>query len=276
MALFSKQITSYLSKAQGNGAGNVNEPPAEAFLNEVIDLCDAVHNCKRTFTRAKSGELTKESRDSFERIVTSTFAVLMSHFETFQKRQFAHLIDAYFIFSGPDELELAKRLEKVGCELSLSRVLVGAGEFGEVGEIVADALPGWHNSVRVNAYFRTIFQDLNLYSNDLVKELDILWQLRHSIVHTGAVISRADSKKVPGLAAYGDRRLVFGEEFMPAIGRRFHIMIETILMPLKQKVTAGYKMGDGETDDDKNSLIYSLVGFSSRRKSWFKHSSGAA
>lgn len=276
MALFSKAITSYLSQDKGSGAVAVNEPPGETFLNEVVDLCDAVNHCKRTFTRKKRGGLTKDSADSFERIVTSTFAVLMSHFETFQKRQFAHLIDAYFIFATPDELELAKRLQKVGCELSLQRVLVGAGEYGEVGEIVADALPGWHNSERVNAYFRAIFQDLNLYSNDLIRELDILWQLRHSIVHTGGVISRADAKKVSGLAGYGNRRLGFGEEFMPAIGRRFHIMIETILLQLGNKVTAGYKMGEGETDEDKKSLIYSLVGFSSRRKSWFKHAVGAA
>lgn len=62
---------------------------------------------------------------------------------------------------------------------------------------------------------------------------------------------------------------------MSAIGRRFHIMVEAILMPLQQKVTTGYKIGDGETDADKKSLIYSLVGFSSRRKSWFKHAAGA-
>lgn len=201
MVLFSKEIASYLSQKEGSGATGVNEPPGETFLNEAVDLCDAIHHCKRTFTRRKDGGFTKDSGDSFERIVTSTFALLMSHFETFQKQQFARLIDAYFIFSGPDELELAKRLEKVGCELSLERVLVGAGEFGEVGEIISDALPGWHNSDRVNTYFRTIFQDLNLYSNDLVRELDILWQLRHSIVHTGGVVSRADAIKVPGLAS---------------------------------------------------------------------------
>lgn len=272
MTLFRKQVTSYLSpNAPWRGDEESSAPPGEIFLCEVVNLCDAIQHCKRSFTRKKNGEFSKDSADSFERIVTSSFALLMSHFETFQKEQFARLIDANFTFQGPDEVDLAKRLEKAGCEISLQRVLVGAGDYGEVGEIIADALPGWHNAERVNTYFRTLINDFNIYSNEIVRELDTLWQLRHSIVHTGGVISRADAVKVGGLARYGNKRLVFGEEFMPAIGRRFHIMVEAVLIPLRQKLVPAFIPIEGETEEDQKSLIYSLVGYSSPRKSWFRH-----
>lgn len=272
MAIFAKELTSYLARSvDATERESSDEPPGTTFLREVVDLCDAIHHCKRWFARKQNGDFTKDSADSFERIVTATFALLMSHFETFQKHQFARLVDASFMFEGPDVPELARRLEKEGCTISLQRVLVGAGEFGEVGEIVADALPGWHRAERVNSYFRTIFQDFSLYSNHVARELNILWQLRHSVVHTGGVIIRADAIKVEGLKSYGNRRLVFGEEFMSAIGRRFHIMVEVVLQPLRQKVVDVYTPLEDESDEDTRGLIHSLVGFSSSRNSWFRN-----
>lgn len=271
MPLFQKPITDYLEGSlTANQAQDRGISPASKFLGEVVDLCDAVHHCKRKFPRKKDGTFTKDSSDSFERIVMSSFAMMMSHFETFQREQFAALIDWSFAFDCPDPTELAKNLEKAGCELSLRRVLVGPGDEGEVGEIVGDAMPGWHNSARVNTYFQAIIPAYSFYSNAVISELDKLWQLRHSIVHSGGVLSRADAIKVSGLASYGNRKIVFGEDFMPAIGRRFHIMIQKTVTPLNEKVTDLFISLPDETEEDRSNAIDLMVGFSSRRPSWFR------
>lgn len=266
--MFTKPITSYL-EGRTNHRDTLG-PPGSVFLHEVVNLCDATHHCKRWFARKKDGAFTKDSQDSFDRLVTASFAMIMSHFETFQRRQFAVLIDSGFMMEMPTEAELAKRLQKVGCELNLERLLIGANENGEVGEIVADLLPGWHNPERVNTYFRTIFQDVNLFSSVLTVELELLWQLRHSIVHTGGVITKPDARKIPGLRAHAEHSVTFSEDFMPALGRRLHIMIEDSLGRLRTKVASVYMQLQHESDEDRDDVIFGTVGFSSPRKSWFR------
>ncbi len=270
--MFKKKVTSYLSKnVLDYRESDLLASSATVFLREVVSLCDSIHSCKRTFKRKKNGSFTKDSSDSFERIVVSSFALLMSNFEMYQKKQFSHLVDSHFSFDGLGEVALAKNLEKAGCSISLQRVLAGGGDYGEVGDIIADALPGWHNPERVNVYFRSIFPEFNLYSKKIIQELLVLWQLRHSIVHTGGVVTRADSVKVPALSKYRDTRIVFGEEFMPAVGRRFHIMIELILRGLREVIVEKISPYEGQKEQDKEEFIDSLVGYSSPRKSWFRN-----
>jgi len=42
MALFSKEIASYLSSKEGSDSIGVYEPPGETFLDKVLDLYDAI------------------------------------------------------------------------------------------------------------------------------------------------------------------------------------------------------------------------------------------
>lgn len=271
MTLFQKPITDYLEGSQQTRAAvDHSKSPASEFLEEVNDLCDAVHHCKRKFPRKNNGEFTKDSSDSFERLVMASFALMMSHFERFQREQFAALIDWSFAFSCPEPIELAKNLEKAGCELSLPRVLVGPGDEGEIGEIVADAMPGWHNSARVNAYFKAIIPAHTFYSNAIVAELDKLWQLRHSIVHSGGLLTKADAIKVTGLSGFANRQIKFGEGFMPAIGRRMHIVVQKTLTPLKDRMENLLLPLPDEPEEERQSAIASMVGYQSRRPSWFR------
>ena len=272
MKLFTKKIDTYLTGAtRAKEGGELNDPPGKAFLDELIDLCDSVHHCARTFSRKKNGDFTKDSADSFNRISTATFALLMSNFETFQKKQFATIIDSNYALKSINTIDLAQKLEKEGCRLELSRVLVGGGDFGETGEIVADSMPGWHNPSRVNTYYRTIFPQLNFYSTEIISELETLWQLRHAIVHTAGIVSQADAIKVPSLYTMSNRRIVFGEGFFPAIGRRFHILIESVLDRLRLEFTKDYKEFEGESEQDREDYLNVLLGYSSRRKSWFRN-----
>jgi len=167
-----------------------------------------------------------------------------------------------------DDVHLAKALEKEGCSISLLRVLAGRGDPREPGQIVADALTGWHNPDRVNAYFRLIYPTFNFYSNDAKDELEVLWQLRHSIVHTGGTITREDAAKVRSLRGYNDRKIVLGTEFFPAFARRFHIMVQLSVEGLEVQVRKAFRSGeDAESDDG---IIKEVVGIGSPRKSWFR------
>jgi hypothetical protein len=53
----------------------------------------------------------------------------------------------------------------------------------------------------------------------------VLWQIRHSIVHTGAWLTLPDAQKVKRLKPYGGKPLVFEDSFINAVSRRFHRIV---------------------------------------------------
>lgn len=273
MALFKKCLTSYFPRdSLPHASVPVNEAPATVFLDEIVDVCDSINHCARSFSRKKNGELTKGSNSAIQRLTTSAFALMMSHFETYQKAQFAELINTLDFMNAIEDAELAKRLDKCGCQLSLARILTGRGNPREPGEIVADALPGWHHPERVNTYFKVVFPQHNFYSNEEIAELELMWQLRHSIVHTGGVITREDARKVASLSTYSDRGIVFSESFMPAVGRRFHIILQRVLDRLKPEIIKAWSSDYAEIDAKLgyDPLVDAIVAYKSPRNSWFK------
>ena len=214
-SLFQRHLTSYFPVATLNsGSSPPNESPATRFLREIVEISDSLKHCERHFAKKGSGEFTKDSEDSYQCIMASSFAVIMSHFETFQRHQFAELVTNADFMSDSDDTALAKALEKLGCQLSLARLLASRGQPREPGYVIADALTGWHDPSKVNQYFALIVKNHCLYSNEISDEISLMWQLRHSIVHTGGVITREDSLKVPALNKYMDKRLKFERGFI--------------------------------------------------------------
>lgn len=265
--MFRKNLTDYFPSAGLPwGHAPVNQPPAQIFLTGTVEIVDAINHCSRTFTKKKSGDFTKDSADSYQHMAISAFALMMSHFERFQKAQFAELINTMDFMDGIDDVQLSKELEKKGCSLSLQRILAGRGEPREPGQIVADAMPGWHSADRVNRYFNIIFPRVQFYSAACARELDLMWQIRHSIVHTAGVITREDAGKVPDLRGYADRRLQLGTEFVPAVARRFHIMLKESVDKLWQATKEALEEA-GETEELED-LVDSIVGIDSPRRSW--------
>ncbi|MES2440201.1 MAG: hypothetical protein V4584_14120 [Verrucomicrobiota bacterium] len=122
---------------------------------------------------------------------------------------------------------------------------------------------------KVNSIFSLIFKDLNFFSNEFCSEIQLMWQLRHSIVHTGGVITREDCMKHPQLKGYRDRRPSFEEGFIIAVARRFHIILQKSLDLLKKRVRDALitEMLEAEDLDVWASLI---CGYASPRSSWFK------
>ncbi|WEY41530.1 hypothetical protein [Paraburkholderia sp. SUR17] len=198
----------------------------------------------------------------------SSFAMMMSHFEMFQKNQFAQLVDTQDFMVDSDDMALAKRLEKEGCAVTLHRILVGRGSPREPGQIIADSLGSWHNPSRVNQYFQIIFPKLNVYSKPAIAELDLMWQLRHSIVHTGGVVTREDAVKVSQLRKFEDRKLVLEGEFIMEAGRRLHMIVKHATSLLETAVRDRFiRPEDGE---DYEQIIQGIIGCNSSNHKWLE------
>ena len=63
----------------------------------------------------------------------------------------------------------------------------------------------------------------------------MLWQLRHSIVHTAGTIGRPDAQKVPDLASFGNHEIVAPPTFIDATARRLHRVVRGFAIDLKDK-----------------------------------------
>ncbi|WP_293617710.1 hypothetical protein [Salinisphaera sp.] len=267
MALFQKKLTEYFPVENCPwSTGYTGKSPGSIFLSEVVEVCDSINHCSRRFTRKKDGNFTKDSEHSYQILMMSSFALIMSHYETFQKSQFAEVLNTQDFMVGTDDLLLSKKLEKMGCNISLHRLLAGRAEPREPGQIIADSLVSWHNPARVNDYFRLLVPKYNFYSNEVISELEVLWQLRHSIVHTGGKITREDSHKVAGLRGYHEKKLVLREQFLLSVARRFHVILQRILDPLQ----ADLRRRLDDKIEEPDSLIDEIAGYSSPRSSWFR------
>ena len=176
------------------------------------------------------------------------------------------------MYECQSEAELAKAFEKLGCKITILRTLAGGNAYGEadVGDVIADSMPGWHDPDRVNAYFRAVLPQHCFYSVAACKELQLLWQLRHSIVHCGNVITPGDALKVRALRKYRSRLLQFDEAFFPALGRRLHILVRGVLDPLMSHIDPLLIIEDFDTEEDREHTLRLIAGYESPRKSWFQ------
>lgn len=266
MPLFPRSLTDYFPASSLRWSQEtLNDTPATTFLKEVTQICDAINHCVRNFPRKKNNAFTTASAASFQRLSMSSFALLLSHFEIFQKSQFAEIINAIDFMRAFDDIKLVNDLKKEGCTLSLQRILAGRGDPREPGQIIADAMPGWHDPGKVNAYFKILFP-VDIYSKNIISELQLMWQLRHSIVHTGGVISQEDAIKAPLLRGLGERKLEFTDDFIVASGRRLHIIVRLATTQLENAV----RKAIDPTLEEPESLIESIVGCDSPRRSWLK------
>ncbi|WP_412024046.1 hypothetical protein [Burkholderia cepacia] len=198
----------------------------------------------------------------------SAFTMLMSHFEVFQKQQFAELVNSSDFMDGFDDLELAKRLEKEGCNITLYRILAARGEPREPGQIVADSLASWHNPSRVNQYFKIIFPKINVYPNSAIAELELMWQLRHSIVHTGGIVTREDAAKLASLRRFGEKKLVLEGHFILEVGKRLHVIVKQATDMLESEIRRRFIRHEGDNDADVDEIIKEIVGCASTIPDW--------
>lgn len=227
-----KEFQEYIVDA--NGRHIVHEDylrsPATAFLRYTVEAKDAANYCQNYFGKNNDGTYRKDAQDSLQHILSAFLPAIMGHFETYQRHLFAGVFEYSSLLHRFDVEGFLKKLEKdYSVKISPLRLAAYRGFNAPVGVLLADTLPGWHHPERVNSYFKAFGFKKEFFSSDDCKRLRILWQLRHSIVHTGGSITIPDAQKISELEPYGDKPVVFDNQFVFEVSRKMH--------PLVQKAT---------------------------------------
>jgi hypothetical protein len=152
----------------------------------------------------------------------------MGHFETYQRYFFAGLFDYSVHLESFDIQEFFQKLKKYNGSISIDEKRLSAYRnigTSSVGNILADCLNGWHDPKRVNAYFNA-YELPDLFVDDDCQKLNVLWQIRHSIVHTAGTLTLPDAQKVNELEHFGGKLLAFENNFIFEIARKLHPIIK--------------------------------------------------
>jgi hypothetical protein len=232
MAKTAKKLEKYLIDAPGVHKTSLDDYlacPAGTFLTNVCDLHDSFVHCLNKFTKKADGGYNKDSEHSLRHISVAILSTSMGHFETFQKSLFAGLVEKSILFPAFDIEKFLKHFDKHGggeVSLSVARLLAFRTINAPVGFVIADSLTSWHNPARVNTYFKAFGCKQDCYGADEASDLDVLWQLRHSIVHTGAWLTQPDAQKLKRLSGFGNKPIAFDSAFVAAVCRRFHKIVK--------------------------------------------------
>lgn len=195
------------------------QKPASALLRRLSGQWDAINHCKNKFPRKVSREYTSASLDSLHVACVAVFATMMSELETFQRVLYAGCYEYSIHLAAFEPDQAFKNLDKK--ELS-PRLLAGyRGAHASVGRLVADSLGNWHDPAAVNCAFHG-FAKWQLYDAVAIEDLKLMWQLRHSIVHTGGWITRPDSQKLSAISGLADHPITVGFPFIDSATRRLY------------------------------------------------------
>lgn len=240
--------------------------PATAFLRECVHIADAIGLCRRRFARKRNGYLNRNGQDSMYRIGAAAFSSMMSHFEVYQRALFAGMMEASRFQPEFRLTECCKYLERdSNMSLDIQRLLAYRGRMAPIGHLIADSLSGWHSRARVNAHFKSLVPDYVFFSGKEENQLSILWQLRHSIVHTGGWLTHADAQKVHFLLKLADRPILLSEHFVEAVARRLHGIVDRSTKGLSSKFVPKLSLALSPSERDP---ITALFRVSSPRPAW--------
>lgn len=228
--------------------------PAIAFLKYTVEAKDAVNFCINKFPKNANGAYAKDSMDSLQHIVVAMLPTLMGHFETFQRYMFAGMFDNSIFLKSFSVDDFFKKLSK-SANISIDSVRLSAYRgYGttSIGLLLADSLPGWHNPEKVNTYFNAFGLHYQFYDANACSQLSVLWQLRHSIVHTGGTITLPDAQKVSTLTPHGGKQVVFEKHFIFEVARKLHPLIKKSVEGIGAMYIANEI--DDITDETKNTI----------------------
>ena len=225
-----KEFQSYLTGPTSAHVGNEDYlgAPASAFLRYAVEAKSSVDLCLRTFTKKRDGSYRKDSLDSIQHLVAAMLPAVMGHFETYERYLFAGMFDLSAYLTKFDVDKFLTRLEKHGGLVIEPRRVAAYRSIGaqSIGLLLTDSLTGWQRPDRVNEYFNAFELSRQLFSDQDCRRLAVLWQLRHSIVHTGGTLTLADAQKVPELASLGERKVVFEGLFITEVARKLHSLVK--------------------------------------------------
>jgi len=268
-----KSYTEYVEEPPEWWTGSFDDytlSPASAFLSEAVHTADAVNQCKRKFSKKQDGNYTKDSKDSLFRIGAAALSSIMGYFETFERLLFAGSVEAMRFIPTFNTAQFCKKLEKdFSLTVGLSHLVALRGESVPIGRLISDNLSGWHNPERVSGYFGAILPDIEFFSKRDARELEVLWQLRHSIVHTGGWLTHADAQKVSGLSVLAGRPILLSETFTEAVARRLHGVVKRSTQRFGNRFSE--RLGNDLAQGDRDS-VKALFTVESPRQSWLEAS----
>ena len=254
------------------GLPDYSRAPGTMFLTQALHLSDAINYCHRHFPkkRVRTDEFRKDGQDSLYRLSAATLASIMSHFEIFQRSLFAGLIEISRLMPNFSMGRAVKSLTKqTRLEIDLESLGAYRGASAQVGRLIADNLSGWHNPTAVNCYFHSIVPSVELYSRKHRTFLEVLWQVRHSIVHTGGWLSVPDAQKVEELADYGGQPILLGRGAVASVVRRMHPLVKESVGRLE---VASRALLARNLQEEEEQEVADLFAVRSSRKSWFRRS----
>jgi hypothetical protein len=202
--------------------------PGTAFLKYTVEAKSAADLCVRKFPKKGDGAYTKDAQDSLQHIIAAMVPAVMGHFETYQRYLFAGMFDSSVHLEKFDIGHFFKKISKVS-DVAIDPIRLSAHRglgAQSVGILMADCLSGWHNPERVNEFFDAFGLKRQLFASDDCARLRVLWQLRHSIVHTGGTLTLPDAQKLTELFEHGNKKVVFENNFIYEVSRKLHPLVK--------------------------------------------------
>lgn len=231
------KFNEYLVIAKGSHEINKNFPsieeydvsPGTALLKYLVGAKNAIENVKKAIkSKNKKNSLQDVNIHHIDEIIVSMLPAIMGHFETYQRHLFAGMFN-YSIYLK--NFNLRKFLRSFNdFSIDIEKLSAYRGEtIPNVGMLLADSIAGWHNPEKVISYFNAFDLKTCIYDGEFKENLEILWQLRHSIVHTGGTLTTTDAQKNNNLSSSyknGVKQIIFKDQFISEITRRFHPFIK--------------------------------------------------
>lgn len=225
-----KEFHQYLTTATKAHVSHVDylNSPATAFLRYTVEAKSAIDLCARHFPKKLNGEYAKDSMDSLQHLISAALPTIMGHFETYQRYLFAGIFDMSIYLSSFDANRFFENLSKeTNITIDWPRLAAHRGiGANSIGSLLSDSMSGWHDPERVNRYFGAYKLPFTPYGADSIEKLKTLWQLRHSIAHTGGTLTLADAQKVKSLSGFGGNQIAFENQFTFEVARKLHPIVK--------------------------------------------------
>jgi hypothetical protein len=218
-----KEFHEYLTESEGKqpkvSISEYVESPATAFLRYCAQAHYAVSYCAKYFPSTNTGI------GRLEHVSSSLLPAIMGHFETYQRYLFSGVFEHTDLLDDFDVQDFFDGLQKQS-RVGIDPIKLAAyrGRSATSGIILADNLPDWHSPKKVNGYFKALV-NATPFDEASMRRIQVLWQLRHSIVHTGGSITPPDAQKVKDLRQFAGRPIVFQETFVSEVARKFHAIV---------------------------------------------------
>jgi len=247
-----KEFEKYLTDGAGCHVGHDEylEAPATALLRYLVEAKSAIDLCVRCLPKRENGQYTQASVDTLQHLVVASLPAIMGHFETYQRYLFGGMFDLSVHLANFDSAKFFRALAKAtNIELDWNRLAAHrATGAGSVGSLLSDSMSGWHNPVQVNKYFGAFELNFTPFGATERARLSTLWQLRHSIAHTGGTLTLPDAQKVKTLNGLGDRNIAFEYNFIFEVARKLHPLVKQATDGLgnayKQALVSGIDAND--------------------------------